>query len=75
MCEGCAIGGMLYSTIILGNPVKVSKLDDGTTKILNLKYFNSDIIHKKLNKIFPTYQLDLIESAFEGNVCINAKYN
>lgn len=62
-CSGCAISGLFYSSIMLGNGVKSNCF----SKISYL-YYDGDEIYDQMKGIFSREQLGLIESTYEGHV-------
>ncbi len=65
-CEVCAIGGLFYSQVMLGNGVQLSSSRDG---------LSDDELRRKLLQVFSSEQLQLIELAYEGRVTWTVEAN
>ena len=65
ICRGCAVAGLFYSRIILGNEIQLNYREE---KFYSIIHTSRGTIHNSLDNIFTTLQLDLVETAFERNV-------
>lgn len=67
-CAGCAIAGLFYSRIALGGKICFENLlqrERSPDSISAYGTAGQKLIHKKMKRIFSSYQLDLIEAAYE----------
>ena len=64
-CNVCALGGLFMSCTNFNNNTLLEDLDDASEGLGNL--IEEEQLSNKLNKIFSTNQLKLIESYFEAN--------
>jgi hypothetical protein len=65
-CNVCALGGLFMSCTNFNNNTLLEDLDDASEELGNL-IDEEEKLSNKLNKIFSTDQLKLIESYFEAN--------
>jgi hypothetical protein len=65
-CNVCALGGLFMSCTNLNNNTLLEELDDVSEDLGNL-IDEEEKLSNKLNKIFTTSQLKLIETYFEAN--------
>ena len=65
-CNVCALGGLFMSCTNLNNNTLLEELDDVSEDLGNL-IDEEEKLSNKLNKIFSTPQLKLIETYFEAN--------
>lgn len=65
-CNVCALGGLFMSCTNLNNNTLLEELDDVSEDLGNL-IEEEEKLSNKLNKIFSTPQLKLIETYFEAN--------
>jgi hypothetical protein len=65
-CNVCALGGLFMSCTNFNNNTLLEELDDVSEDLGNL-IDEEEKLSNKLNKIFSTDQLKLIESYFEAN--------
>jgi hypothetical protein len=65
-CNVCALGGLFMSCTNFNNNTLLEELDDASEKLGNL-IGEEEKLSNKLNEIFTTDQLKLIESYFEAN--------
>ena len=65
-CNVCALGGLFMSCTNFNNNTLLEDLDDASEELGNL-IDEEEKLSNKLNKIFSTNQLKLIESYFEAN--------
>jgi hypothetical protein len=64
-CNVCALGGLFMSCTNFNNNTLLEDLDDASEGLGNL--IEEEQLSNKLNEIFSTNQLKLIESYFEAN--------
>jgi len=64
-CNVCALGGLFMSCTNFNNNTLLEDLDFASEELGNL--IDEEQLFNKLNKIFSTSQLKLIESYFEAN--------
>ena len=83
ICSGCAIAGLFYAAIRLGDNVKIpdditisEHIIEDTSKYYDTVnshhgfYAEQNMIHYSLNDIFTRKELRRIETAYESNNCI-----
>ncbi len=70
-CEVCALGACFLSSVRLTNKWEFGGFEEHWTEPEQVRAVEREVLEEKLHKIFTPFQIDLIETAFEGYYCTN----